>query len=169
MISHNHYDHLSLPTTLALYASNKESIRWLVPLGLKSWFISSGIPKDRVIEMDWWDEASFNFPLSSTRSSATDSLTSSSESTYHSASSSPPSSIKHSIRVACTPCQHGSGRLGWDRSTSLWCSWAVGVEAPGKQETLLLPNEGKGAGDKEDQRPTEKDWDKMVFTMYFAG
>ncbi|UCV01853.1 MBL fold metallo-hydrolase [Dechloromonas denitrificans] len=52
LISHNHYDHLDKATIQALLAAGQKP-RFLVPLGLKSWFDDLGITK--VSEMDWWD------------------------------------------------------------------------------------------------------------------
>ncbi len=52
LISHNHYDHLDKATILALLAAGQKP-RFLVPLGLKSWFDDQGITE--VAEMDWWD------------------------------------------------------------------------------------------------------------------
>ena len=49
VISHNHYDHLDLPTVQAL----GNSVHWLVPLGLKDWFQREGVT--RVTELDWWE------------------------------------------------------------------------------------------------------------------
>lgn len=51
LISHNHYDHLDTPTVQTL----GDSVLWLVPLGLKSWFEGKGVSSDRVREFDWWD------------------------------------------------------------------------------------------------------------------
>ncbi|CDZ96673.1 Predicted Zn-dependent hydrolase (beta-lactamase superfamily) [Phaffia rhodozyma] len=146
LISHSHYDHLSLPTTQALWAIHKAHIRWIVPLGLKSWFKSVGIPEDRVSELDWWDQITLSHPSSISSSSSP------------SDSAQPDSSVERSLRVACTPCQHGSGRSGWDKSTSLWCSWAVGVEEKER--------DGKSTGSK---GKSTKDWDNMPCTIYFAG
>jgi L-ascorbate metabolism protein UlaG (beta-lactamase superfamily) len=53
VISHNHYDHLDLPTVTALAASPAGSPLFLVPLGLKAWFAENGI--ERVEEYDWWE------------------------------------------------------------------------------------------------------------------
>lgn len=54
IISHNHYDHLDIAAVQLL--GNRP--RYLVPLGLKAWFVENGIAADRVREMDWWDSAS---------------------------------------------------------------------------------------------------------------
>ncbi len=50
LISHNHYDHLdrAFVNTLA------DSVVWLVPLGLKKWFINEGVSQEKVYEFDWW-------------------------------------------------------------------------------------------------------------------
>lgn len=53
LISHNHYDHLDTPTVQTL----GDSVLWIVPLGLKSWFEGKGVSPDRVREFDWWDSA----------------------------------------------------------------------------------------------------------------
>lgn len=50
VISHNHYDHLD-DTAAELLGDGPE---YMVPLGLKSWFVSEGVSEDRVHEFDWW-------------------------------------------------------------------------------------------------------------------
>jgi N-acyl-phosphatidylethanolamine-hydrolysing phospholipase D len=52
LITHNHYDHLDEPSVRRLAAMPQGSPRFLVPLGLKQWFIDIGI--ERVEEFDWW-------------------------------------------------------------------------------------------------------------------
>jgi N-acyl-phosphatidylethanolamine-hydrolysing phospholipase D len=52
VISHDHYDHLDRETVKRLAATHHP--RFLVPLGLKSWFAELGITD--VDELDWWDE-----------------------------------------------------------------------------------------------------------------
>ena len=51
VISHDHYDHLDLPTVRRLASAHRP--RFLVPLGMKAWFIENGI--DEVEELDWWE------------------------------------------------------------------------------------------------------------------
>jgi N-acyl-phosphatidylethanolamine-hydrolysing phospholipase D len=55
MISHDHYDHLDLPTVKRLAQTHNPL--FLVPLGLKAWFEANGI--SRVEELDWWQERDY--------------------------------------------------------------------------------------------------------------
>jgi N-acyl-phosphatidylethanolamine-hydrolysing phospholipase D len=52
LVSHNHYDHLDLPSCRALAAQAGGSPLFVVPLGLAAWFKARGIA--RVVELDWW-------------------------------------------------------------------------------------------------------------------
>ena len=52
-ISHNHYDHLDIKTVRRIAKDNPEAI-FLVPLGLKKWFLNQSI--QNVVELDWWEE-----------------------------------------------------------------------------------------------------------------
>lgn len=52
LTSHDHYDHLDLATVKRLAARPSGSPLFLVPLGLKAWFVDQGI--ERVEEYDWW-------------------------------------------------------------------------------------------------------------------
>lgn len=110
LISHNHYDHLDADTIAGLWQRNSDRLRFVVPLGNRSWFdgLIGAENTDRVTECDWWDEVQLNrdegdggekeiFP-----------------------SPSPPL-----LRIACTPAQHGSGRMGLDVGSSLWCSYTI--------------------------------------------
>ncbi len=55
VISHGHYDHLDLKTVQRIGSGTK----WLVPLGLKKWFVRAGINAENVMEFDWWDRSRF--------------------------------------------------------------------------------------------------------------
>ncbi len=50
VISHNHYDHMDLPTLQAL----PQDAQYYVPLRNKQWF-NTNLPGHKVIEADWWD------------------------------------------------------------------------------------------------------------------
>jgi N-acyl-phosphatidylethanolamine-hydrolysing phospholipase D len=52
LLSHNHYDHLDLPTIEAL--ADKQRIQVVTPLRLASYFTERGYPK--VQELDWHDQ-----------------------------------------------------------------------------------------------------------------
>ncbi|XP_060069174.1 N-acyl-phosphatidylethanolamine-hydrolyzing phospholipase D-like [Ylistrum balloti] len=54
LISHNHYDHLDYPSVVGLNRRFGHTLRWLTPMGLKSWFKDSGC--DNVREFTWWEE-----------------------------------------------------------------------------------------------------------------
>ncbi|KAI9507310.1 Metallo-hydrolase/oxidoreductase [Russula earlei] len=78
--SHNHYDHLDLPTLQKIYELRAEHVHFLVPLGEflfffpfrpddrvikgnKTWFEEAGIPSSQVTELDWWDHTTLpNLP-----------------------------------------------------------------------------------------------------------
>ena len=53
ILSHDHYDHLDVPTIEAL----KDRVqRYFVPLGVGKRLIGFGVPADRIEEYDWWQE-----------------------------------------------------------------------------------------------------------------
>jgi N-acyl-phosphatidylethanolamine-hydrolysing phospholipase D len=53
LLSHNHYDHLDVPTIRAL-ARIQPGIEWCVPLGLSAFLRRLGVRQAH--EFDWWDE-----------------------------------------------------------------------------------------------------------------
>ncbi len=52
VISHDHYDHLDLPTVDAL---KDKDIPWVVPLGVGAHLEYWGVPTERVFDLDWWE------------------------------------------------------------------------------------------------------------------
>lgn len=102
-ISHNHYDHLSLPTVQEVKARFPQA-HFFVGLGLGGWFRASGV--DNVTEMDWWEDAEV-----SVRPEDGDGGDSGGE--------------QITATVSCLPAQHGSARSPFDHEKTLWCSWAV--------------------------------------------
>ena len=94
-ISHNHYDHLDVDTIRELYQARKGRIHFFCALGSVPWFLSMGINRDEVTELDWWQGVRVDVAGAG------------------------------SIKLTCTPAQHNSGRTPWDISATLWCSWVV--------------------------------------------
>jgi L-ascorbate metabolism protein UlaG (beta-lactamase superfamily) len=55
ILSHDHYDHLDVPTIR--YLAERVQ-RYFVPLGVKARLLEMGVPAERVQEFDWWQAAS---------------------------------------------------------------------------------------------------------------
>ncbi|HSH92116.1 MAG TPA: MBL fold metallo-hydrolase [Ramlibacter sp.] len=56
ILSHDHYDHLDVPTIEAL----KDKVeRYFVPLGVGRRLVGMGVKPDRIEEYDWWQEGRF--------------------------------------------------------------------------------------------------------------
>lgn len=54
MISHDHYDHLDMPT-IKRFAAN--GTRFFVPLGIGAHLDRWGVPAAQITELDWWQSA----------------------------------------------------------------------------------------------------------------
>jgi L-ascorbate metabolism protein UlaG (beta-lactamase superfamily) len=54
ILSHDHYDHLDVPTIEAL---TQRVQRYFVPLGVGARLRGMGVPAERIEELDWWQEA----------------------------------------------------------------------------------------------------------------
>ncbi|KLO19612.1 Metallo-hydrolase/oxidoreductase, partial [Schizopora paradoxa] len=115
LISHNHYDHLDLPSIQSIFKIRGKDVTFVVPQGLASWLVSSGIPSEQITELDWWDEKVLPHP-------------------NH------PQDEDKSITITCTPAQHTSGRSVMDRNTTLWCSWAIRQKSKGEDGKTLSAN-----------------------------
>ncbi len=55
VISHDHYDHLDLPTVRDLLATQRAP--FLVPLGIGAHLRGWGVPEARIVELDWEEQA----------------------------------------------------------------------------------------------------------------
>lgn len=53
LISHDHYDHLDMQTMIALA---EQPMPFVVPLGVGAHLETWGIPRERIIELEWWEE-----------------------------------------------------------------------------------------------------------------
>ncbi|WWC89388.1 uncharacterized protein L201_004311 [Kwoniella dendrophila CBS 6074] len=129
-ISHDHYDHLDYYTIKDLWKYHQSTIHFLVPLGLKQWFTSSGIPSSRITELDWWHETLISFPSESYEPYSDHEQryppsTGESDVRLSSETVNEPSSLR--LKIAFTPAQHRSGRGLLDHMTTLWGSWCLGV------------------------------------------
>ncbi|MGY1988435.1 MBL fold metallo-hydrolase [Blastococcus sp. SYSU DS0669] len=54
LISHDHYDHLDLPTVRTLLRTQRAP--WVVPLGIGEHLRKWGVPEARIVELDWEGE-----------------------------------------------------------------------------------------------------------------
>lgn len=55
VISHDHYDHLDMPTVEGLKG---QISKWVVPLGVGAHLERWGVESDQILELDWWDSIS---------------------------------------------------------------------------------------------------------------
>lgn len=113
VISHSHYDHLSHATIKQIQDTHPNAV-FVVPLGLKKWFNGLGI--SNAVELDWWDDIDITLSPSTGQKEV---------SVSSEASTSPETDSSITARISCLPCQHTSGRSGFDEGTTLWASWAV--------------------------------------------
>jgi L-ascorbate metabolism protein UlaG (beta-lactamase superfamily) len=53
IISHDHYDHLNKYSVQRLI---EKSNKFIVPLEVDGWLVDWGVPRDKIVELDWWQE-----------------------------------------------------------------------------------------------------------------
>jgi len=109
------YDHLDLPSIQSIFTIRGKDVNFVVPMGLASWLMSSGIPSEQIHELDWWDEMTLPHP-------------------------SPSLGPDNALTITCTPAQHTSGRNVMDRNTTLWCGWAVRQTSKKKDDSTISAN-----------------------------
>jgi N-acyl-phosphatidylethanolamine-hydrolysing phospholipase D len=107
--------------------------------GLKAWFTASGIPANRVTELDWYHETLLTLP-------SPDSPLAGPTSPRDPSLQYPPYEIPVpsvdlkaalTLKIAFTPAQHRSGRGFFDHMSTLWGSWCVGVVEESDAERAL--------------------------------
>lgn len=86
-------------TLRALFKLQPPSIRYVVPLNVGEWFKDEGIPSEQIIEMDWWEDQSFQGQV-----------------------------LTHGlgkVKITCVPAQHESARTGVDKKHALWAGFVI--------------------------------------------
>ena len=115
VISHNHYDHLSLPTIQKIKEKHP-NVQFFAPLGNKKWFTASGI--HNMTELDWWETRDLKLSPMDDKVEVT-------------AEGAPAESTDITATIGCLPCQHMTARTPFDRMETLWGSWSI--ESGGKK------------------------------------
>jgi N-acyl-phosphatidylethanolamine-hydrolysing phospholipase D len=107
VISHNHYDHMDIPTLTVL--KEKYNPQFFAPLNNDQTFLDTGIEPSRFHCLDWWEDREITVQLPATSNGSGN------------------ESIKNDVKfkLTCTPSQHISSRTPFDRCHSLWSSWAL--------------------------------------------
>lgn len=113
-------------TLMPLIARQCRTTRFVVPLGVKKWFVEDGgVPKDQIVEMDWWEEELFgpgHAPLADDVLSAPETGS---------------AGAQGQIKVACVPAQHASARAGIDANATLWAGFVVQQTAGSSKKTTV--------------------------------
>ncbi|KAI9061379.1 Metallo-hydrolase/oxidoreductase [Trametes sanguinea] len=108
-ISHNHYDHMDLPTLRTIFNLHQPHI--FAPLGNRDLLRSIAVPDSHIHLLDWWDARTVSLALPPAASSGDE-------------------GVDAAFVVTCTPAQHTANRGPFDRWRTLWSSWAVEQAAP---------------------------------------
>ncbi|KAF2795258.1 Metallo-hydrolase/oxidoreductase [Melanomma pulvis-pyrius CBS 109.77] len=123
VISHNHYDHLSYPTTQRIVKKNPD-VHFFAPLGNKKWFESCGIKN--VTELDWWDTRDVKLELVKSKGGKVDSVAVTPTAEGHTQEHTQGEAEKKiTATIGALPCQHVTARGPFDKCKTLWASWSV--------------------------------------------
>jgi hypothetical protein len=95
----------NVPTLCALFANHSTSVHIFVALNNAD-YLSGALNTSlrRVHELDWWDERLLRVALPSNVGGP---------------------AVSAEVRISCTPSQHVSGRIAFDRWHALWTAWVV--------------------------------------------
>lgn len=120
VISHNHYDHLSYPTTQRIQKKFPNA-HFFAPLGNKKWFVDSGVR--HVTELDWWDTRDVKLEVPFQENADGKKNSTSSEVTVSDDAGDKAGAM--TATIGALPCQHVSARTPFDKCRTLWASWSV--------------------------------------------
>ena len=96
LISHNHYDHLD-SYTIKMLIKNHDPV-FIVGLGVGGTLLQIGVKKEKIIELDWWE----NF--------------------HHKGKVAPKDNV---LEISFVPAQHFSSRFFDDKNTTLWGGFTI--------------------------------------------
>lgn len=97
LISHDHYDHLGAVTVGRLARMNCTArAAWVTSPGVGKRLRTFGVPQSRITELDWTQSAEIAGAEQGQR-----------------------------VRITAWPARHFSGRMPWDRFTTLWGSFVI--------------------------------------------
>ncbi len=101
LISHDHYDHLGALTVgrLARMNCTARSL-WVTSAGVGKRLRQFGVPEGRITELDWGQSREV-------------------------AAAGLDQGLGQGVRITAWPARHFSGRLPWDRFTTLWSSFVI--------------------------------------------
>lgn len=100
LISHDHYDHLGAVTVGRLARMNCTArALWVTSAGVGKRLRRFGVPEGRIAELDWGQSREL--------------------------AAGPDAGLGQGVRVTAWPSRHFSGRLPWDRFTTLWSSFVI--------------------------------------------
>jgi L-ascorbate metabolism protein UlaG (beta-lactamase superfamily) len=140
LISHDHYDHLGAITVGRLARMNLTARAvWVTSPGVGRRLRGFGVPEGRIAELDW---------TQSTEVAGAE--------------------LGKSVRITAWPSRHFSGRMPWDRFTTLWGSFVI--EGP-QHRVYFGADSGwwDGFAEIAEQYPEREDGSRFDLTMLEIG
>ena len=140
LISHDHYDHLGALTVGRLARmSIAAHATWVTSAGVGKRLRQFGVPQSRIAELDWTQSAEV-----------------------------PATEPGRSIKITAWPSRHFSGRLPWDRFSTLWSSFVI--EGP-RHRVFFGADSGwwEGFAEIAAQYPERADGTRFDLTMLEIG
>lgn len=134
LISHDHYDHLGALTVGRLARLNVTARAvWVTSDGVGKRLRSFGVPQDRIRELDWTQSAE----VAGTE-------------------------LGQGVRITAWPSRHFSGRMPWDRNSTLWSCFVI----EGPQHRVFF---GADSGWWEGFAEIAKQYERFDLTMLEIG